>query len=529
MKDFPADIAGRFLFAMIVLSYVLATLNFFAGTSIRAVFPVATLLSAMYIFFTKGEFYDKCKAVAVSLLFVAASMALCAIMEDPSFDGNTYHQEEIALMLDGWNPVRDTPPAGTSLWAVHYAKGIEIIAASVAAFTGSIESGKSVNIILIAASFLLTYTFFRKNECMFSDRRCCVLSLAIIANPVGICQSLTFYVDYTKYYLLLLTFIAVASLCRRFSSKYCLLLSGSIILASAAKFNIFFEEGIAMAAMLLWLLIKRNFNTAVKIACVSLGAAIIGLFLAFHPYVTNYMSAGHPLYPLLGEGAVDIMTSNTPAVYAGHGRIVNFFISYFTPAWPTISGSVNGFGVMLIPLLLLSVYVFAKFRHKIKAWEWYAITGILLSCFFYEQSWWARYNCQLWFIPCFAFYIVLSREATKLLANSLGLLFGVNIVLCAASIFFSSARLTAVRNCIYSTGRERTLIVDTMTPAALRHFKEKNIEVRIAAHVQEGIMYYYAPGNPYFPIVAVTTSEREEFLNSMPARLLGIGSYCVSE
>ena len=47
-------------------------------------------------------------------------------------------------------------------------------------------------------------------------------------------------------------------------------------------------------------------------------------------YLTNFIEKGHPLYPLAGEGKVDIMSTNEPYIFKGMPTLNKLFIALLT-------------------------------------------------------------------------------------------------------------------------------------------------------------------------------------------------------
>src|SRR5690606_8327887 len=84
---------------------------------------------------------------------------------DKSWDGMAYHQIAIIELSEGWNPVYESLPMEEqdskyfdrkiilNRWVNHYGKGLEIFATVMMGVSGSIESGKVFNGLLMAAAF----------------------------------------------------------------------------------------------------------------------------------------------------------------------------------------------------------------------------------------------------------------------------------------------------------------------------------------------------------------------------------------
>ncbi|MDE5785515.1 MAG: hypothetical protein K2H98_03195, partial [Duncaniella sp.] len=193
---------------------------------------------------------------AIYALISAAAILVCSIIAarftvDYSFDGLYYHQEIIAALCDGWNPFAppfDSAPS-YSVWAVHYAKAIEIAAASVVSMTGSIEAGKAVNLIMVAGMAAAVWAWTSAVRPLAPHRL--VITLVATANPVVLAQLFTYYIDFYKYVYLIFVLTALCDISAGRRRGYAVLFM-TLILAMATKFNIFFEAGVWIIAAMIW-------------------------------------------------------------------------------------------------------------------------------------------------------------------------------------------------------------------------------------------------------------------------------------
>ena len=486
---------GMVLWLCVFLCYALSTLTFLVGSHIGCwIFPVAFIIAACCL---KINF----KGLIASVVVIVLSIIVGGFFNDYSYDGNYYHQEIITRLCAGWNPVYDgLEGVDVVLWVKHYAKALEIVAADIVALTGFIETGKAVNIILLSVCGLLAYSALSER---FSPRTSAALSLIAMANPVCLSQMFTFYVDYANYCYLILTIIFSLRISRSVSWLNILGLCSVIIMAIGTKFNIFFMEGVYLAAIILWTLIIRKKHVALVLALSGVASLIVGLLLfGYHPYITNLHTAGSPLYPLLGSDAVDIMTKNTIALYEGHNRFINFILSLITPSLPTYDARIMGFGP-LMSILLIAAFIVFIINKKTPSVVWYVSLVVLASCFFFTESWWARYNCQLWLIPLMA--AILLANSNKKWFRIYGVLVGLNALVCFAPGLANAARCTLSREIIYSSIDESEVKVYNTQPQVNRHFAERDIEV-IETRKAPGV-YFFGKGNDYFPQVIVSDEE----------------------
>lgn len=514
---------GAFLLCLLAATYSLTALTLLCGGVVgRWIYPCAIALSAVVLWCVSPVRRTLC-CIAASLGLVALVTLLCAFFEDASWDGNVYHQKIVALLLYGWNPYHSSD-AWTQYydpWVWHYAKCLEMSAASVAAATGYIEAGKSVNYLLILSASFFAYDFLGNARPDLSAKRKLIITFIAVANPIGVAQSITYYNDFAKYYYLLITIIAAVSLCRARNRAawlwYCVMFI-TTLLAIGTKFTAFFEQGVAVAAFMIWLMWQRQWLLLRRVFAVSVAALLIGACVTgFHPYITNLSVAGHPLYPLLGEGAIDIMTPLTPELYAAHGRVYNFLHSLFTPVIPYYAEFRGGFGALMPVMLAVALLVEVRMRKVLPAPFYYISAWVTASCFFYAQSWWARYICQLWLLVPIAAFATCYSSAR--LAEWLRAILLACTLLTAAAVGFRAARGTATltlrRQMLYSfTASDGCARVANPTVECRRHFEERGIGVRHIAVDELGdcSLIFFGDKSPWtYPIVDVSRPQYDAF------------------
>ncbi len=405
------------------------------------------------------------RSIISSLVIWIAGIWLGMNTCDYSWDGIGYHQVTIYALADGWNPIwNDYYEGSLSLWTIHYAKALELIAACIFRLTGEIEAGKALNIVFFVAVFAISLGFIKKNKINkkrgLSDCNAVIFALLVAGNPVALCQLMTYYIDYALYYYVVLSIIFSVGICKGDNNVYlniiglCLV----ILLAIGTKFNHFFIEGIVMLAVMGWLMISRQYYNARKILIISFLSALVGTFiLSFHPYLTNWIYFGNPFYPLMGDDAVNIMDCNTPPLYWGHNRFETFFMSIYGPySIPSFDSRISGFGPFFKVLLTIGLLwiFYSEITQKQLSVIGYITIMALISCFFFEQSWWARYNPQIWIIIPTAYYSIISRISCvmrgRLLAKSIISIVGlINIFVVLLQPTLDSFRLYTYRNCVF--------------------------------------------------------------------------------
>lgn len=396
---------GVSLLGILSALYLCASLTLIAGGTVGPWMLPVIMASVIAVQFMTLPLKRAIKVAGLTAGMVALSLLVNLWAEDFSYDGNEYHLEAVMRMATGWNPFHDNPAETGSdkLWIFHYCIGIEIIEAAVLSATGWLQGAKCVNLVLIGATAMIVYGSLAK---LTSGRRGVLLAITavITLNPVGLTQVFTYYFDYTKYYYMVLTLVAACGIARGGGTRiwWSVMMTMVSILAIATKFNIAFEQGLLMVLVATYFLVKRQKVAAGTVIASGVIAMTAGLALCYHPYVTNLLEHGHPLYPLMGNNALDIMTYNLPDELIGKGRISSFFISLFTIKPPIYDSRLGGFGVLMPVLLAMAVVGIVRYRRQLPQPVLLVAVYAFVSCFIFEQSWWARYQCQLWLVVAVA-------------------------------------------------------------------------------------------------------------------------------
>ncbi|MCM3560192.1 hypothetical protein M4D57_16620 [Brevibacillus borstelensis] len=177
------------------LSLALGLLSMWGMT--RSFFPARTVAAFL-------------STLAGLALVLGISLYVSAHTYDLSWDGQTYHQEAIILLKDGWNPVYEQLEAPTDaelaklqgrelltvfeLWINHYSKGSWLLDSLLYKVTDQIEVSKIFNFILLFASFFLSAAAML-TAFPAKPKRAVILSLLLACNPVVVTQLITFYID----------------------------------------------------------------------------------------------------------------------------------------------------------------------------------------------------------------------------------------------------------------------------------------------------------------------------------------------
>lgn len=438
--------------------------------------PVALAAAVVFIFLSARKYFGKVYLPSVGIV-TAAFLGLivsCALVSgiffDVSYDGQTYHQEAVVRLNNGWNPVHDPPLQGEhGLWINHYPKAPWICAAQFYRVTGSIEQAKSVNLLLIIASFFLALAAFLNFDPR-RPKRALVFSLLLALNPVAVYQSLCFYVDGQLASLFLALIALSYFFYRRLDRPTMLVFAACTVLLFNIKFTGVVYGLVLAGGLAAWLFLKRS-PGVFKLASLTLACLVVTLFfVGYNPYLTNVIRKGHPFYPLAGPKAKNIIIQQEPLNFRQAGRAKKLWISIFSRTenvsrsgttaakWPfgigiselqaltTSDIRIGGFGPWFGGAMLLSIVIiisalagiFAKPTNPAARGLLGMILVVAISVLVNPESWWARYAPQLWMIPVGASILGLSAPKKKMmtsLSKILVLVLALNILIVSIAYF----------------------------------------------------------------------------------------------
>ncbi|MDE6741111.1 MAG: hypothetical protein K2J58_02145, partial [Muribaculaceae bacterium] len=176
----------------------------------------------------------------------------------------------------------------------------------------------------------------------------------------------------------------------------------------------------------------------------------------------------------------DIMTYNTPTEYLQHDRFSNFFRSLISLSIPTIDTREGGFGILMLPMLAVALYAVWIGRKKSGYVPLYICACVFVSCFFFEQSWWARYITQLWLIPVVGIVVAVCYGVgmPRLRVSAQVILVGALLTGCLSvcTSVVAAFRQTLYRHAVEHSLEGHTLRVCGLNEAHRMHLKEADIE-----------------------------------------------------
>lgn len=517
---------GTAIFFLPFFILLLSSISFALGYPISAgVFIISFLTTLFYclalskILLPQQNISYFLYIVLIFSFIIFLSCLISSIFYDVSYDGQWYHQYAIYQLTKGWNPFSN--PIEVAEWPVkYYSKGAWIYAASIYKLTNYIEVSKAFNIAFIFGSFLISAAAilsFKK----LKFGHALLISLIAVFNPVSIYQIFSFYVDGQLSSLL----VALASLLfLSITTKKIVIFAWLIVPIIVLLINVKFT-GLVYVSIILLLVSacifisskrKREFY---KIILPILTGLIIGtLFIGYNPYITNTINYGHPLYPVAGSGARDIVSSNTPKALRDKNRFEKLFLSIFAESpndfeellesnyihlkapflfsvkdlvtYRSPDRRIGGFGPLFSGLIVLSTFLLPSlFKLETQARKIFLVsTGILLlSVVANPECWWARFAPQLWLLPvfCITFASLNRDKVSNFLGNSLLIIALINICLVGA-VYIGSNIVTTFKLNVFlaeiSNPKTSDIILDLGTIAPQIRLEDHHIKYKLVGN-----------------------------------------------
>lgn len=500
---------GFGLISLVAYTLIISAISLIRGYPISFwQFPLACVLMLVTQFFASEHLLGKkimrffFRTSGILLAIIIVSIFLARLIYDVSFDGQWYHQETVYQLKTGFNPylkflpVQASEPVAYSkdVWCSgpdkpvndsiaalvptvnlkylninHLSKGTEIVEAAIYKFTHRIESGKSVNLIILAGAFCLCLSIMYKIN-RFSDSKKWLISILACFNPITIFQLFTYCVDGAMASLLLCLLTLFCLFLLEQNKYYLFLLALVIVTTVNIKYTSLVYTGIFCIGFLLIMMVRKEWNLLKKVFYTCTISAILGIgFIGFHPYVTNIISTGQVFYGL--QETRNEIYELTPLIFRNKNRFEKLFLSLAARAYDksadkesikeiikvpftinkkellsanTVELKMSAFGPFFSGAILISLVVLllVTFRHsKNPAFIFgMAIIGIILiSVFVIPDSWWARFVPQFWLLPVIILLIseCLQDPRYKYLRGALYISVGMNVLWAILGILFN--------------------------------------------------------------------------------------------
>lgn len=373
-------------------------------------------------------------ALAITVILAFISIKFSGGIYDVSFDGMAFHKEAVYSIARGWNPLRTSfwyfdyfgKVQDTALWLDNYPKGVWSLYACVYNIFGKIEYAKGINILFVLmvffAAYDTVYSVFNKNGVLRF-----LFAVVFAVNPVVMSQYFTFMNDLPVAALTMLcAFLGMKIYAQKADRLDYICLAAAFSSSFAVKFTAPVFCGAVLMGFGAAVAIKSRKNV-LKPCVVVIAAAVIGVTLmGADPYIKHIVNGQNPIYPVMGEGSYDIMNTNAPAglddmsnpkallvslfskLSSGPGEKpeikIPFSIDPDSEIWNagTADPRLSGFGVWFSGILLVSMVlgIFALLKSKNASPVIPPLIVFVLLALFFPESWWARYNPYIYYIPC---------------------------------------------------------------------------------------------------------------------------------
>jgi hypothetical protein len=436
-------------------------------------------MAALYIH-VKNIKKDTIKIWLTTIVFIliisALSLKISGSYYDLSYDGQTYHQEAIIALSNGWNPFyekltpENNPDISYQKLLNSYPKASEIIETEIYKSLGRIEAAKGLNLIMLAMAFGFIFSFFLKIKGVhrFSALLCTSL---LLFSPVFITQTFSFYLD-AQLYFALLSLAALLGIFYLDQQNHILAL---IMITTGILWNLkltgILSSGVFIITFLFINWYREKVMLFFKLVFAFFIAAVISiLVLGFNPYITNVKWFGNPFFPAYGKNSTDFVKNNVPSTFYDNNRLERLFLSInsrsemkrgpnaahtlkmpFTydkkevESFAVTNNTLGGFGPLFSGAAVLIVAIVAggiiSKAHKDGRAENRIILGSL-ACFLVSSiampvSSYARYVPQLWAIGPLAMMYALSGKNyfMKTMGVSLAIILIWNVYLVAGRYY----------------------------------------------------------------------------------------------
>lgn len=375
----------------------------------------------------------------VAIVFGAAVVGTQFL--DPSSDGNSYHRSAALCLADGWNPIWGEKCGRP--WTDDYPMLSWIYAAAQSFWSGSTESGMSINLVVSAGNGLTSAWIGRRLGLAFLPA--VMLGIVMVLNPVNMTQMWSSYVDGLTGSYFSVAILAVAGLASprvRFDDRSVhAIVAVCLVALVSLKFSGLVYAGVAFVGAAVFTLHgarRSNVLALARIKMIAVPYFVAGaatLIISFSPYVRNVIEGEHPLHPVLGEEQASFVEKTSRlACFESTSRFEQPFLAMLYPtsanALRCVSGQpfrsdwspdalvsdfdnlsvgdwrLSGFGP-LMPLhvavglaLAAVVALYGATRRRIDVVGPIAavLALTLFSTWLIEPNWWARYVPQLWML-----------------------------------------------------------------------------------------------------------------------------------
>lgn len=440
-----------------------------------------TFIGAILVTGTILFFYDRAllRLFLINTVILALWCVVCNFIFDWSYDGMYYHKEAIIDLKEGWNPFYQSAQEATvyatypdmDLWLDNYPKGIWLFSAVIYSITNHLETAKAVNILFLIPVFSIAADVM-KSVYQMSGKKSVIYGVLFAVNPVFICQLFTSYNDLAVGAIVIITaLICIKIVSEKANNVTYMLLAAVLAVSCTVKFTAPALAGIVLLVFGIYYGVKnrKEPKRLIKPVAVVFAAFIAGIcILGFDPYIKHILNHQNPVYPVLGEGAYDIMNTNPPEGFEDKNALKKLFLSVFSKTsnatedapelkiplsvhrseWIHLSNSdirIGGFGVLFSGILILSFVIFLIalcHNKKIRGETCVVLIAFCLLLAFFPESWWARYASYAYYVPVFFLVEAVHCNKTKILRYITGGLIALNALFFAICVLKTGIEIT---------------------------------------------------------------------------------------
>ena len=533
-------------FLLILMTFILVITNilFIVKISISKMhFPLIFCISIItYYLYRKKQLKKTLLSVIIATLFLLLSTFAIGRIYDITADGNTYHKLAVGALKNGWNPLYSSVgdynlKQGNAFdilkdnvnvkWVDHYARGTETFAAVIYAATGNIECGKVFNILWIYIGIFILFYILRQMK--LSEWKSLLIAIVMSVNPIIITHISNYYLDGV---LAISLFVIILICCIQVKwedtddvkDNY-LILAMAVIWCVNTKFTGLVYAAVFAGVLYLYrhiynyLYKKKTYkrklinDTIFYIITVVFAVIIVGS----NTYTKNFVSHGHPFYPLYGKGHVQNMVRmEIPKSIQNYSHGKLFLLSIFamgenvSPSYETYINEpelkipftitkreisnynspdirMGGFGpwfsgIFIISVIAITYLLISKVKNK--EYDKLILLSVLIltSCLLVlllDGSYWARYIPYIYLLPIYAI-IGIENNGNKQIGKYF---FVAMIFLCAIN---SSVILLSQTKYTYT----QTMMVEKRLNNYKKYCnKNKLVTIRLYHNGVQGIQY----------------------------------------
>lgn len=444
--------------AIMLLGYLLTVLILYSLSSIlniNSIFTyiqiISVLIPIIYVIKTKSTKNNRNLGILI-LVYLTILLIIPFTYNktyDLTIDGNTYHKTAIAFIKNGWNPLYETSKefqktnkavieieddTKIDLWIEHYPKATWILSANIYNMTGNIESGKSITLIMIIILLIIAYNVL---QTFLSRKISLICAILLTLTPITISQIFTYYLDSIMgicFTIQLIILMLINPMKKQSNKLWFILLSICSIFVNLKYTGLLYSGIISAIYYFYWIIkyrkhekfwkkfgiITRNFVIVYLTAIVLIGA---------NSYLKNTIDHKNPLYPLIGNDKVDIITNMQPKKFEKLSNTEKFIYSIYSKTsnithndtkGPTLKNPfkiyeqekealelpdtrIGGFGPIFalsftisIISFIVSLIIIIKEKRNLLKYILLPLSTIIISIIAVGENWWARYIPQLY-------------------------------------------------------------------------------------------------------------------------------------